>query len=217
LKVPYLDHDDFETHGGVLQARFTYDLRLKDSDSPSAVQVEAMNRLVDRAALTFLNGTLLKDEHALQLLDNELPAQWGGAKLLHIAHPPRVNLADLLQEIRAAGVQAAASRCAATPGCDESALFADAGEQFSMAGDWDTAVKVLQWVVQRHPDSFAAHNGLADALLALHRDSEALTAYQGARAVLQRVPMSPAGLHQAYDSRLRKRIQFAGELVAKGR
>jgi uncharacterized protein HemY len=128
-----------------------------------------------------------------------------------------VDPALLLLEIRTRGIQAAASRCAAMPGCDESAVFADAGQVFIEAEEWDTARKVLEWVIQRHPDSVFAYKNLADALLSLHQDAEALAAYQSALAALKKVKLSPPAMHKVFESRLQKAVQLTSELVTKGR
>jgi pimeloyl-ACP methyl ester carboxylesterase len=216
LKVPYLEHEDFATFGGVLQAHFAYDLRPPDPALPSAGQVAASNRLVIRAALAFLQSTLRKDSRALEQLDKAL-SEGAGAKMVHVTRPPTANPGDVLRAIKVRGVAAAASHCASLPGCDEKKVLASAGEQLLAAGEWDTAAKVLGWVVERYPDHMAAHTGLADALMALRKDAAALAAYQASLAALERVPISPPALHQVYVSRLRKRIALANELVAKGR
>ena len=216
LKVPFLEHNDFESHGGVLQTRFAYDLRATDADSPSAAQVGASYRLVLRATLAFLDGVLRKDARALHRLDSELTGGIAGAKLTHLSHPSAVKPEELLRELSARGVEAAASYCAATAGCDEKEVFAEAGEQLIAAGDWESARKTLQWLTERHPEQFRAHSGLAEALVGLHKDKEALAAFQSALAVLQQ-EKDPSPYSRMLASRTQRRIQVVSELLAKGR
>lgn len=151
LLLPSLEHNEFESHGGVMQARFTYDLRDKEA-SGTAAQVGAGYQLVVRATLAFLDGILRKDQHALVRLDSELPAALAGAKLVHVAHPRGLEVADLLREIRDRGVAAAGAHCAATPGCNPGEVFAEAGAQLLTAGEAESALKVLTWLTERQPD-----------------------------------------------------------------
>jgi pimeloyl-ACP methyl ester carboxylesterase len=81
LQVPHLSHNDFESNGGVLRARFAYDLRTPEPDSPSAAQVSASNRLVSRAVLAFLEGILRKDARALVLLRHHRRGSPGGLSI----------------------------------------------------------------------------------------------------------------------------------------
>lgn len=216
LKVPFLEHNDFQSHGGVLQTRFAYDLRATDADSPSAAQVGASHRLVVRATLAFLEGVLRKDARALHRLDSELLVGIAGAKLTHLSQPSAVKREELLRELSVRGIEAAASSCAATVGCDEKEVFAEAGEQLIAAGDWESARKTLQWLTERHPEQLRAHSGLAEALAGLHKDKEALAAFQSALAVLQQ-EKDPSPYSRMLASRTQRRIQVLSELLTKGR
>ncbi len=138
LKVPDLSHNDFESTGGVLRARFAYDLRAAKPDDPAAAQIETANRLVYRAVLAFLDGILRQDGRALARLESELPAQGSAVRLVHIGRPKeatKADRADLLHELRSRGVPAAAARCAAMAGCNEDTVFTEAGQLLLDAGE----------------------------------------------------------------------------------
>lgn len=215
LQLPFLMHNEFESHG-VIQARFAYDLRDKDADG-TAAQVGAGYELLVRATLAFLDGTLRKDERALVRLDSELPAALAGAKLVHIAHPRGLEAAVVLRQIRDHGIAAAGASCAATPGCNESEVFAEAGAQLLAAGEAESALKVLTWLTERQPDAYHAASARADALTALHRDAEALSAYQRALTLLPKDTHYPLAQHPSLAAELQRHMRLVGELLAKGR
>lgn len=215
LQLPFLEHNEFESYGA-MQARFAYDLRAKDA-SGTAAQVGAGYQLAVRATLAFLDGILRKDERALVRLDSELPAALMGAKLVRVAHPRGLAVADVLREIRDHGIVAAGTHCAATPGCNQSAVFAEAGAQLLAAGDAELALKVLSWLDERQPAVYRAESVRADALIALHRDAEAQAAYQRALTLLPKDTYYPLAQHPSLAAELQRHIRLVGELLSKGR
>ena len=101
------------------------------------------------------------------------------------------------------------ARQGAAAGCHE-ALFT-LGERPE-----DRYPAALQWLTERHPEQFRAHSGLAEALAGLHKDKEALAAFQSALAVLQQ-EKDPSPYSRMLASRTQRRIQVVTELLAKGR
>ena len=126
----------------------------------------------------------------------------------------RDELGDALRE---RGVAAAGAHCAATPGCNQSEVFAEAGAQLLAAGEAESALKVLTWLTERRPDAYHAESARADALIALHRDAEALAAYQRALTLLPKDTHYPLDQHPSLAAELQRHMRLVGELLAKGR
>jgi dienelactone hydrolase len=217
LLVPFLEHNDLEAFGGVLGARFAYDLREPDPERPKVEQVLAAHRLVVRATHAFLEGVLRKDQEVLARLD-ALPATVPGAKLTHVPRAPACpRQAELLATLGKDGVEATGAHLAALAGCDVRMAFMDAADTLRAVGEQARAVEVMRWLAKRQQEDFLVQKNLGEALAGAHQYAEARTAYRRALELVSKAQVEPARRKKIFQHQLESRIQLVESLSAGGK
>ena len=145
-----------------------------------------------------------------------MPAQLPGASLLH--QPARTGLTagEVMREVRDHGVAAAASRCAATAGCDPRPAFMGASQLLLAAGDAETALAVLGWLAQQHPEAHQVQTALGEALMAAGRRADARAAFQRALELIRSAHIEPASRRRFLEARLESRIALIDDRRTPG-
>ena len=209
LKVPFLEHNDFISHGAALRTRVAQEARDPHDPAASPAEIASAYELVVRATLAFLQGSLRQQAGELGKLEREIPEKVPGATLTRVSRQPAgASVAEILRALRDRGLPGAIALCGPPPRCEPSERFLEAAEVLVGAGEEAAALPLLRWLSERTPDSIPVHRLLAEAQLAARLDAEAVTTLRRAIDLITRVQSRDESRRRSVIQQLQSRIRL---------